>query len=181
MRETAGEKTTALAVALTGLEQAVNSGTPFDRELATVEALAEPYEEITALKAYAREGVASRATLREDFQDAASAAMNAGAPPSDGFVDRLISDARRIVRIRPTGDVEGDTTGAILARAETKLEAGDLAAALEELAALDDEARAAMSGWLEQARARQEAERLVAALNEEVLSGLSAGEGTDAQ
>jgi hypothetical protein len=93
----------------------------------------------------------------------------------------LIANARRIVRIRPTGEVEGDTVGAILARAETRLAAGDLAAAVEELASLDPAAKAAMAGWLERARARLQAERLLAALNEEVLTGLSPGEGTGAQ
>jgi len=171
----------ALAVAVAGLERAVNSGVAFDRELATVEALAGPRDEIAALKAYATGGVARRDALSEEFQDAAAAAMSATAPRTDGFLDRLIANARRIVRIRPTGEVEGDTVGAILARAETRLAAGDLAAAVEELASLEPAAKAAMAGWLERARARLQTERLLAALNEQVLTGLSAGERTGAQ
>jgi hypothetical protein len=171
----------ALALAVAGLERAVNSGVAFDRELDTVEALAGPRDEIAALKAYATGGVARRDALSAEFQDAASAAMSATAAQTDGFLDRLIANARRIVRIRPTGEVEGDTVGAILARAETRLAAGDLAAAVEELASLDPAAKAAMAGWLERARARLQAERLLAALNEEVLTGLSPGEGTGAQ
>jgi len=176
-----GTPAAALAVAVAGLERAVNSGVAFDRELSTVEALAGPRDEIAALKPYAVSGVARRDALGEDFQDAASAAISTTIPQTDGFLDRLIADARRIVRIRPTGEVEGDTTGAILARAETRLAAGNLAAAVEQLASLDPAAQAAMSGWLERARARLQAERLLAALNEQVLTGLSAGERTGAQ
>ena len=171
----------ALTIAVAGLERAVNSGAAFARELSTVEALAGALDEITALKAYAKEGVARRDELAEAFEDAASAAMGATAPLTDGFFDRLIANARRIVRIRPTGEVEGETTGAILARAEARLAAGDLAAAVDELATLEPAAQAAMAAWIAPARTRLEAERLLAALNARVLTGLSPDAGAGAQ
>lgn len=171
----------ALAVAVAGLERAVNAGAPFARELSTVEALAGARDEIAALRVYADDGVARRDELAETFQAAASAAMSATAPPTAGLVERLIANARRIVRIRPTGEVAGETTGAILARAEAQLAAGDLAAAVAELASLEPEAQAATAAWLERARARLAAERLVAALDQRLLTDLPAGEGTGAQ
>lgn len=171
----------ALAIAVAGLERAVNSGAPFASELATVRELAGAGDEIAALEAYAGEGVARRDELSETFQGAASAAMSAKAPQTDGFFDRLIANARRIVRIRPTGEVEGETTGAVLARAEAQLSAGDLAAAVDELGSLDPAAQAAMTAWLDRAGARIAAEHLVAALNQHVLTGLPPGEGTGAQ
>jgi len=171
----------ALAIAVAGLERAVNSGASFARELDTVEALAGAGEEIAVLKQYAESGVARHDQLAESFEDAASQAMRAGAPPAEGYFDRLMASARRIVRIRPTGEVEGETTGAILARAEARLEAGDLAAALDELAALDPAAAAAMASWIDRARARLEAERLLAALNQQALSGLATSREAGAQ
>ena len=177
----AARSAAALAIAVAGLERAVNSGAPFVSELATVQKLAGATDEITALETYAQEGVARRDELAETFQGAASAAMSATAPPTDGFFDRLIANARRIVRIRPTGEVEGETTGAVLARAEAQLAAGDLAATVDELAALDPAAQAAMMAWLERAQARIAAERQMATLNQHVLIGLPAGQGTGAQ
>jgi hypothetical protein len=171
----------ALAIAVAGLERAVNSGASFARELGTVEALAGAGEEIAVLRQYAEAGVARRDQLAESFEDAASQAMRAGAPPAEDIFDRLIASARRIVSIRPTGEVEGETTGAILARAEARLEAGDLAAALDELAKLDPAAAAAMASWTDRARARLEAERLLAALNQKVLTGLAASREAGAQ
>ena len=57
--------------------------------------------------------------------------------------------------IRRVGEDAGSAEpGAVLARAETALNQGDLAAAIKEVEALPTPARDAYAGWLDDARAR---------------------------
>jgi hypothetical protein len=109
-----------------------------------------------ALTRYADSAPPTEAALRLSFADAAKAADKAGEPtPDQGhFWHRVWLRAQSLVMVRQ-GDhvVLGDPTSAILAHAQTVLEAGDLSGTLAVLDTLSGPAAAAMASWEDQAHA----------------------------
>jgi len=164
----------ALGVALASLAGVVNDGKPFAGELAAVEALAPGTNETSALAAHADTGVKDAAELLRALQPAARAALKADAAgQADGLWQRFTGNALSLVTVRQTGDVEGDGPEARLARAELALEKGDVAAAVAEAGAIDGPAAEELDAWLEDARARAQAEALMTRLRGDLLSDLA--------
>ncbi|MGD9869279.1 MAG: hypothetical protein AB7U38_14915, partial [Hyphomicrobiales bacterium] len=163
----------ALAVALPGLRRAMESGRPFETELAALETLLPPGADIAALEAGAAGGVASLNELRAALPEALRKAAGAAEPASDSLVSQLMSGARDIVKVRKVGEGAGDAAGEKMRKA---MAGGDIAAALAAAQALPAPARAAMQGWLDRAAARLEAERSLATL-ERAAAGLPAPAG----
>jgi hypothetical protein len=109
-----------------------------------------------ALTRFANTAPPTEAALRLSFTDAARAADKAGEPtPDQGrFWHRVWLRVQNLVIVRQ-GDrvILGDPTSAILAHAQTVLDAGDLPGTLAVLATLSGPAAAAMAPWEDQARA----------------------------
>ena len=109
-----------------------------------------------ALARYADTAPPTEAALQLSFSNAAQAADKAGEPvPDQGhFWHRVWLRAQNLVMVRQ-GDrvVLGDPTSAILAHAQTVLDAGDLSGALTVLTTLTGPAAQAMAPWEAQARA----------------------------
>jgi hypothetical protein len=81
------------------------------------------------------------------------------------------------VSIRRIGeDVGSGEPSAVLARAETALNKGDLAAAIKEVEALPTPARDAYAGWLDDARARLSANATLNTIESAVLASFAAPE-----
>lgn len=169
----------ALAIAVAGLERAVASGEPFARELQVVASLAGAEStEIAALREVAESGVARPEELAEAFPGVARAILDAGGEAGDRtLITRLMDNARSLVRVRPTGEVAGDSRAAIVARMEARLSAGDLAGALDEAGALDAPARVAAADWLARAQASVRARSQARSLAEQVAAGLGKADG----
>jgi hypothetical protein len=123
-----------------------------------------------ALVRYEETAPPTEASLRLSFADAARAAVKAGEPtPDEGqFWHRVWLRVQNLVMVRQ-GDrvVLGDPTSAILAHAQTVLDAGDLSGALTVLGGLSGPAAAAMAPWETQVRALLQAR--------EALSQMAAG------
>jgi hypothetical protein len=73
------------------------------------------------------------------------------------FLGKLQANAERLVRVRPVGEAPGDDTAAVLARAETRVARGDIAAALAALGTLPAQVRAPAESWIKTAQARDAA------------------------
>ena len=73
------------------------------------------------------------------------------------MVGRLTSFVEAQVQTRSLTPQEGDSTDAVLSRAEAALKDTDLDTALSELQGLPEAARTAMGAWLTDAEARQAA------------------------
>ena len=71
-----------------------------------------------------------------------------------GFTERAGAFLRNQLGVRSLAPQEGTGADAVLSRMQADVEAGDLAAALNEAQALPPEGRAAMQGWLDGATAR---------------------------
>jgi hypothetical protein len=86
-------------------------------------------------------------------------------------MDRAWARLRSVVTVRPVGgDVAGDSPEARLARAEARLDEGDLASAVGELEGLQGTAAEAAAPWLAGARARAAADEAIARLRERALA-----------
>jgi hypothetical protein len=153
----------ARAIAAAGLKSAIDRGGPFAPELQAYAAMAPDDAAVTALDGFAEAGVPTHSALAERFPDVARAILQAERGGTENSViDRLWSSARSVVTVRQTGDVEGDTTEAIVARIESRLNEGQLQAALDEWETLAEAGKAASSDFAHDLRARVEADAIVA-------------------
>jgi hypothetical protein len=78
--------------------------------------------------------------------------------------------------MRPTGDIPGNAPEAILARAEQRLDGGDLPAAIRESSQLSGPAAGAMAPWLLEAKARAAADETLARIEAKLMTSLSLDE-----
>ena len=107
----AAQPKVALAIAAAALKSAIERGGTFTAEVETFAAIAPDAPELPALRDIAAKGVASRADLVAEIDDAANAMIAASDVVDDnaGFWDRLLSSAESLVKVRPIGAVEGET------------------------------------------------------------------------
>jgi hypothetical protein len=166
----------ALTMAVQNLRRAVTEGKPFAAELKTLASLAPQKLELAPLEARRDSGLASLTKLQHDFDSSARAAIEAAKPSGDGsFTGDLLAKARSLVRVRPKGDIPGTAPEAILARAEQRLDSGDLPAAIRETGQLAGPAADAMTPWLTEAKAKAAADETLQAIEAKLITSL----GTD--
>ncbi|MBO3762490.1 COG4223 family protein [Ciceribacter sp. L1K22] len=152
----------ARAISATALKAAVDRGGPFLAELDTLAGVAPEDPAVEELRPYAATGVASRAELVRRFPDVANAILAAIHQPeeSDGIGARLLSSAFSVIKVRPVGNVDGDTPEAIVARMEDKLRNGDIKGASLEWDTLPEAGKAASNDYAELLKNRVTVETL---------------------
>ena len=164
----------AQIVALGALRDAVIAGGSFEKELAAVRSmLGDRAAPLAPFEAVAREGLPTVAKLSARFAELAPK-LAREPDTADGYLARLWANAARLVEVRPVGEVEGASAGAVVARMEERLKRGDLAAALEEGARLPAAVRTTGADWLAIATRRQNAELAVKNLLNAELAALAA-------
>jgi hypothetical protein len=167
---------TALILASGQLEAALDSGQPYASQLGAVRRLAIDDADLSSLlsqlEEHADEGIPSMAELRIRFSDTALAVAQAAQSDADGdWADRAWARLRSLVTVRPVGgDVPGESPEARVARAEARLNEGDLASAIGELEGLEGPAAEAAAPWLAGARARLSADQAIERLRERALA-----------
>lgn len=144
---------------------ALASGAPYADAVAALQArgVAVP----PSLAEGAQSGVATLATLRDTFPDAAHKAIQASIVASaagEGVLARANAYLKAQMASRSLTPRPGPGTDAVLSRMEDKLRHDDLAGALAESQALPSEAAAAMADWLAAAKLRAGAADGIAAL-----------------
>lgn len=153
----------ALAIAASALKAAVDRGGAFAAELETFAAISPNAPELATLRAYAEKGVATRADIVAETDAAANAMIAAAKPvnPDAGIVERLVSSAESLVKVRPIGAVEGPGVPETVARMEVAVQQGDFAKALAEYEALPEPVKVAGADFAAKLKARQDVEALV--------------------
>jgi uroporphyrinogen-III synthase len=148
----------AEVVALGALRDAIARGAPFTGELNAVRAmLGEAGGALAPFEPAAAKGLPTVADLRKRFT--VLAPKLAHEPKNEsGYFSRLMSNAGRLVEVRPIGEAAGDSAGAVVARIETRLANNDLAGALQEAAQLPAAAKVQAADWLADASRRREAD-----------------------
>ncbi|MGY3438535.1 MULTISPECIES: hypothetical protein [unclassified Marinovum] len=156
--------------AMTRVISALDSGDPYAEALADLaKTIDDPLE---ALQASAAEGVVTQSELRETFPDAARAALRASrtaASDTDGS-GGIGGVLEKMFEVRSVAPRDGADTDAILSRAEAAVRNGNIRTALEEIAALPDEAKEPLAQWVADAETRiaalEEANAVAARLNQ---------------
>ena len=118
--------------------------------------------------------------LEAEFPALAARAAQAALAPEDGdWLDRTAARLSRVVTIRRVGEgaEEGEGALAVVARAEARLAAGDLAAAAQALDALDGAPARVFADWRRAASARAAADAAIARLGSLAVARFAAGGG----
>jgi uroporphyrinogen-III synthase len=165
----AGLRRAERRLALAQLREALAAGRAYTGELGVLRDLAgdgAPAEAFAALTPFAPSGIETLDSLARRFPDIANAVVAAARSDAvPGVAGELLQRAQSFLSVRRVGDVPGDSPSARVARAETRLAAGDLAGAVAALDGLQGQPGAAPAlPWLDVARRRLAAERALAAL-----------------
>ena len=172
-----------LALGVLQLRDALRGAGPFQAEFEMLHGMATaPASEggalgdlIAPLSAHAATGVPSLTVLQGEFPAVArQIVIQAQGGEGDGWVAGMVRRLSALVSVRPSGSVAGDSTGAVVARAEAHLAAGDLSSAVGELDALSGAAAAAAGPWRAKAEARLTADRVLTELGQ-VLTARAGG------
>ena len=163
------------------LSRAIDDGRPFKIELARLETFAGGSPAIERLRPIAEAGAPTRAALKERFPDLARRALAADARANaKGPFGAIVAGFARLVTVMPAKPAPGAGTPAILSRAKGRLDADDVAGAVEELNALVGAAHETFGPWLADGARYVEARAAIAALNAELLDGAQTGARGDA-
>jgi hypothetical protein len=164
-----------MAVAAMAVNVALERGEPFSAELAAVKSLGVDPKLVTPLEPFAASGVPTPGALARELSALVPSLLAAAGPPlrAGGFLEKLQSNAEKLVRIRPLDEAAGSDPAAIVARIEVKAAKGDLAGALADLADLPPTGRAPARAWIEKAQARSAAVESSRRLAADSLAGLS--------
>ena len=99
----------------------------------------------------------------------------------DSIVSRLLGGAESLVTVkRVDEDAEGTSSDAVLARADAKLNKGDLAAAVKEVETLTGPDAERFASWLDKAKARLDAPAALQRLQSVLLASLGRNHGKKA-
>jgi hypothetical protein len=168
----------AAALAAAGLSQASETGRPFVNELDLLARALPDARDLAALRPLAERGAPTRAVLVAEFPEMArQAAFAAHTPPNGASVFARASHAlSALFTVRRTDQLAGNDPDAILARAERRVNDGDLDGAVHEMEALPQKGQVAAKVWLDRVRSRTEIQRRVAGIRLQALRQLAAAD-----
>jgi hypothetical protein len=170
------------ALAASALTEAAQSSGRFDDQLAGLDALLPDTSDLRALRALAETGAPSRAALATEFAAVADRVAVAAKtpPPGASLMARIVHALASVFTVRRIDQLSGDSPDAILARAQRKVDDGDLEGALKDLDTLPQTGRDAVAGWRARAARRVQIDHLVAAIRQAAVRDLAAARGTGA-
>lgn len=163
----------AKAIAAAALKAAIDRGGPFLAELDTFAGVAPDDPAVTDLRSFAATGVPSRADLIRQSTDVATAIVEAvnQPDPNQDWTERLMASAESLVKVRPVGNIEGDSVEAIAARIEDKVKNGDLQGAVAEWGDLPEAGKTASAAFKQSLEARIRVEDLVGGALSKAVAG----------
>ncbi len=166
-------KKAALALSLADLARAAQEGKPFAAELEAIQVLTDVAAPSVNLQAFSETGMKSEDALAGAFSRLSHDILMAErAAEARTFVQQLGLGLQSMFSVREKGEVEGETTGAILARAEVRLGEQNLQGAVREMSGLAGAAADTAKNWVNEASARVEMNSFLAALSDKVLAEL---------
>jgi uroporphyrinogen-III synthase len=170
----------ARVLALSQLAADLRDGGGYEDSLRTAQTLSNGDAELsgilTPLARQASTGAPTLIDLRQRFERVAPEIVRAGIADAGGdWLDRTANRLASLITVRRVGEVAGDTVEAVVARAETRLGHGDLAAAVAELEGLQGAPARAAEGWLAAARERLAANAAADRLQAHIAALVGAG------
>jgi hypothetical protein len=172
---TAEDRAARLAVAAEALRAAAERGAPYQAELAAVKSLGADQSTTAPLEPFAAAGVPAARALAHELASLTPGLQQAAVPAASNssFLDRLESNAQRLVRITPVDAPPGDDPSSVVTRISVDAAHADIAAALTDIAKLPDAAKPLAAAWVEKAQARTAAIAASRKLAADALAALS--------
>lgn len=173
----APDRAAIVAVGLTTLAAAIESGRPFVAELRAASAIVKDDDKLAALAGFADKGAPSTTSLARDFEAVAPTLLEAinkeatGLAPDADVFARLLNSASQIVIIRKVGDESSDAAAPVTRTREALLR-GDLPAAIAAFDTLPETVRGLATVWRQSAKSALDASDAVAKLRAEALAAL---------
>jgi hypothetical protein len=163
-----------LALELANLKRAVDRGESYAEELARLKKLGGFSANLAPLERHMQEGAPTVQELANSFRKVADAMLDAEAEPADAtLMDRLLSGARSIVRVRKAGHAADDMSlEAILSRMEAAVKEGRLGDVLANAKKLPPKAALAGEDWIRKVEARQSLDQAMAEVENELKAAL---------
>ena len=176
MGDATARETAARALSVSALKSAVDSGRPYETELAAVKAGLPSDIDLQGLEANAKTGVEPVSVLIAQFPSVARQMFQTFSEPdhSGDVLDSLLASAKSIVSVRGPGDADGTGPEASLRQMENAVSNGNLNAALTAYGKLPDAAQAVGADWAARAKARVAVDALTDKASQEVLNALAA-------
>lgn len=135
-------------ILISQLQDAIRNGRPFDKELSVLATLRPDLKPVIApIAPQAALGIASLESLMQHFESSIHPALS-----GDNQENSFSANLQSLIKIRKIGeDQQGNDDEAILARAESAIQKGNVARALQEVNALSTQAAPQFSHWKKQA------------------------------
>lgn len=164
-----------LSLELANLKRAIDRGGPFAAELAAVHKAGGSKLDLKALEPFKDQGIASATALNTDFRSVAYALISADVEPADAsVVDKLISGAKSIVRVRKSNADAAETSAeAIAARMDAALKANRPGDVMGESKKLSPKAHAAGAAWLAKVESRAAVDKAVSDVETQLKAALA--------
>jgi hypothetical protein len=171
----ADDRAARLTIAAEALRAAVERGAPYQGELSAVKALGVDAKKAEALEPFAAGGVPSAAMLAHELEAVIPALQDAAEPHSADttFVERLKSNAQKLVRITPLTAPTGNDPQAVVDRIRLAAAHADIVAALADINALPDAAKPLAAAFTKKAAAREAALAASRQIAAEALAALA--------
>ena len=157
------------------IRAAVERGAPYQAELSSLKALGVDAKNTEALEPFAGSGIPSAAALARELEALAPALQDASEPQSSNttFVERLKSNAQKLVRITPLNAPAGNDPQAVVDRIRIDAAHADIGAALADINALPDAAKPLAAAFIKKAAAREAALTASQQIAAEALAALT--------
>ncbi|HXE68133.1 MAG TPA: hypothetical protein VN523_02180 [Hyphomicrobiaceae bacterium] len=174
---TANTSRVVLSLELSNLKRAIERGDSFATELAAAKKVAGDRLNLTLFDRYAKEGLPPLSELAASFRKVANGMLDAEAEPADApLLERLLSGARSIVRVRRSGQAADDgSLEATIARMEMALKESRLGDLLAQGKKLPPKAALVAEDWLRRVEMRYQVEKALADTEAALKSSLAAG------
>ncbi len=156
---TATDQAARLTIAAQALRTAVASGAPYQAELRAIQSLGAEPSVTESLEAFAATGMPRADALVRELA-ALVPALRQAADTSSGditFLGKLKAHAQGLVEFTPAEPPPGNDPAAVITRIDIDADRDDIAAALSDIAALPDRAKALTTDWAKKAQAREAA------------------------
>jgi hypothetical protein len=162
----------AMAILAASLLRKVEAGTAYEADLSALAERGVDRAKLAPLERTAASGVATPASLSQQFSGLAPALLaTAPQPKENGFLDHLVKGAERLVRVEKIGDSGNDLAGRV-ARVQAALDAGAVETAYQEWTALPTDAKAKSEAFGAAAKARIDAIAAARGVETEALAAL---------
>jgi hypothetical protein len=170
--ETASQ--TGTRVVLAGrLNDALQGGTPYAEVLDGVKKAGADPARVAPLEPFAQGGAPTAESLAQSFEPVETAILRESRGPAEGWTDRILRMADKVVTVRPMNEPGGSGVSGLVTRIRQALERGDVVEAAAAWDALPEPSRRLSEEWGRQVKAVAEAHRAAQAISQDALATLN--------